>query len=217
MFSLQSPFLSRSELLDTPSPDLCNLFLAIHSCSDTAGLRDELPRYDMNGDSVFACSRNGRFIFKQLCYARVNVFQSHHNQTLSTLTAPSAHHLHVEPKTQQNRTHTAGMVIIQSAERQSTPLSSTSAERHSVGEMMPLNQPDCCHYLGLQAHKLYQRDVYRVVLSSPGDVMKSILSLIMFILQIKNRIMCMEGEGRACFESRLILKRIHFTLPWVPR
>lgn len=88
-------------LLNTLCSDLCNLFLDIQLC---LGLCDEILRYIDTDSSLNSC-----------------VSQSHHNQTVSTLAAPSVDH--------QNHTLTAGQPNNNNPLRQSIPLSSTSAQR----------------------------------------------------------------------------------------
>lgn len=66
-----------------------------------------------NGDTRFRCSTNGEFIFVtiELCYAWINVFQGHHNHnTLTGINSTMSRLPQQWGKTQQNHTHTAGII-----------------------------------------------------------------------------------------------------------
>lgn len=73
---------------------------------------------------------------------------------------------------------------------------------------MHLNQLNCCHYLSLQAHKLYQSDVYHFSVITPlrGEVHSQ---QSMLIFQIKNTIICMEAEDRAFLSGLFYKNSIH--------
>lgn len=87
------------------------------------------------------------------------------------------------------------------------PLSSTSSERDSVCDTMHLNELYCCHYLSLQAHKLYQSDVYHFsVITRQLDGVHSEPSMLIF--PIKNRII-METEYGAFLSGLFYKNSIH--------
>lgn len=74
--------------------------------------------------------------------------------------------------------------------------------------MFEINQLNCCHYLSLQAHKLYESDVYHFsVITRQRDEVHSQPSMLAFL--ITNRITGMEAEDRAFLSGLFYKNSIH--------